>query len=60
MRSALIVATARGWIGTPYLHQASVRAAGADCLGLIRGVWREVIRAEPESIPAYSQDWSEP
>ena len=60
MTPALIVATAREWIGTPYLHQASVRLAGADCLGLIRGVWREVISAEPESIPAYSQDWSEP
>lgn len=60
MTPALIVSTARAWIGTPYLHQASVKAAGADCLGLIRGVWREVISAEPESIPAYSQDWSEP
>jgi NlpC/P60 family putative phage cell wall peptidase len=60
MTPALIVETARAWIGTPYLHQASVKAAGADCLGLIRGVWREVISAEPESIPAYSQDWSEP
>ncbi len=60
MTPALIVVTARGWIGTPYLHQASVKGAGADCLGLIRGIWREVISAEPESIPAYSQDWSEP
>jgi NlpC/P60 family putative phage cell wall peptidase len=60
MTPALIVETARAWIGTPYRHQASVKAAGADCLGLIRGVWREVISAEPESIPAYSQDWSEP
>lgn len=60
MTPALIVAQARAWIGTPYLHQASVRLAGADCLGLIRGVWREVISAEPENIPAYSQDWSEP
>ena len=60
MTPAMIVAAARGWIGTPYLHQASVKAAGSDCRGLIRGVWREVISAEPESIPAYSQDWSEP
>ena len=60
MTPALIVEAARDWIGTPYLHQASVKAAGADCLGLIRGVWREMISAEPERIPAYSQDWSEP
>jgi NlpC/P60 family putative phage cell wall peptidase len=55
-----VVAEARGWIGTPYLHQASVRGAGADCLGLLRGVWRDVIGAEPEAVPAYTPDWAEP
>ena len=30
-----VVATARAWIGTPYVHQASVRGAGCDCLGLL-------------------------
>lgn len=55
-----IVAAARGWIGTPYRHQASCRGAGTDCLGLLRGVWREVLGAEPETPPPYSMDWSEP
>ena len=55
-----IVAAARGWIGTPYVHQASRRGAGSDCLGLLRGVWREVLGAEPEAVPAYTMDWSEP
>lgn len=55
-----IVDIARGWIGTPYRHQASVRGAGTDCLGLIRGVWRGLYGAEPEVPPAYSRDWSEP
>ncbi|AMY69688.1 peptidase [Frigidibacter mobilis] len=55
-----IVAAARGWIGTPYRHQASVRGGGADCLGLLRGVWREVYGDEPEPVPAYTADWSEP
>ena len=55
-----VVAEARLWIGTPYLHQASVRGAGTDCLGLIRGVWRAVLGAEPEAVPAYTADWSEP
>lgn len=50
---------ARRWIGTPYLHQASVEGAGADCLGLLRGVWREIYGAEPEVVPAYTPDWSE-
>ncbi|CUJ38325.1 NlpC/P60 family protein [Cognatishimia activa] len=54
-----VVASARSWIGTPYVHQASVKGAGCDCLGLIRGIWREVVGSEPELIPAYSQDWSE-
>ena len=57
---ARVVAAARCWIGTPYRHQASVRGAGADCLGLVRGVWREVQGAEPEPVPAYTQDWAEP
>lgn len=54
------VAIARGWIGTPYRHQASRRGAGCDCLGLLRGIWRELYGVEPEPVPAYTRDWSEP
>ena len=50
---------ARGWLGTPYRHQASVKGQGADCLGLVRGVWREVVGQEPEAVPPYSPDWAE-
>jgi len=50
---------ARSWVGTPYLHQASIKGAGADCLGLIRGVWRELCGAEPETVPVYTPDWDE-
>lgn len=53
------VAIARGWLGTPYIHQASTRGAGTDCLGLIRGIWREMHGAEPEAPPAYTGDWAE-
>jgi len=60
MSGARAVTVARGWIGTPYVHQASCRGAGADCLGLVRGIWRAVLGAEPEVPPAYSMDWSEP
>ena len=38
-----IVAETRDWIGTPYRHQASLKGVGCDCLGLVRGVWRNVI-----------------
>lgn len=57
---SVVVAAARGWIGTPYRHQASVRGAGTDCLGLVRGVWREVVGPEPFRAPPYTPDWSEP
>ncbi|WP_170564537.1 NlpC/P60 family protein [Ruegeria atlantica] len=55
-----IVTEARRWLGTPYVHQASVQGAGADCLGLLRGIWRALYGAEPERVPSYSMDWSEP
>lgn len=54
-----MVTLARGWIGTPYLHQGSCPGAGADCLGLIRGLWRARLGAEPEAVPPYSPRWDE-
>lgn len=54
-----IVRLARGWIGTPYQHQASLKGVGADCLGLLRGVWREAVGEEPETVPAYTPAWAE-
>ena len=59
-QTEIILAEARAWIGTPYQHQASVKGAGADCLGLLRGIWRAVLGAEPELVPAYTEDWAEP
>lgn len=55
-----IVTEARGWIGTPYLHQCATKGAGTDCLGLLRGIWRAVVGTEPEEVPPYTQDWAEP
>ena len=59
MSGAAIVKAARSWLGTPYRHQASVKQVGADCLGLVRGVWREVMGHEPEAVPPYRADWAE-
>jgi NlpC/P60 family putative phage cell wall peptidase len=59
MLSDRVVTEARSWIGTPYVHQASVKGAGTDCLGLLRGVWRAVIGPEPMVVPAYTSDWDE-
>lgn len=56
---ATIVDAARAWIGTPYHHQASRRGIGTDCLGLVRGVWRDLYGSDAEKPPAYSRDWAE-
>ncbi len=54
-----VVRLARRWIGTPYHYQGSTPGVGTDCLGLVRGVWREIYGAEAEAPPAYSRDWAE-
>ena len=54
-----VARAARGWLGTPYRHQGSRRGVGADCLGLLRGVWREVVGPEPFPVPPYGRDWAE-
>jgi NlpC/P60 family putative phage cell wall peptidase len=57
--NAEVLAIAGAWIGTPYRHQGAVKGVGCDCLGLIRGIWRELYGAEPEAVPAYAPDWAE-
>jgi NlpC/P60 family putative phage cell wall peptidase len=53
-----IVAIARNWIGTPFHHQASLKGVGCDCLGLLRGIWREVYEQEAPTAPPYVGDWA--
>ncbi len=55
--ASVIEKIARRWIGTPYRHRASIEGVGADCLGLIRGIWREVVGSETYTVPVYSPDW---
>jgi NlpC/P60 family putative phage cell wall peptidase len=57
MRRAEIVDAARAWIGTPYRHQAATLGAGCDCLGLVRGVWRQLFGEAPPAMPNYRADW---
>ncbi|HRF07213.1 MAG TPA: hypothetical protein PL193_01010 [Xanthobacteraceae bacterium] len=54
-----IVGKARGWIGTPYRHQASCKGVDCDCLGFLRGLWREIYGEEPELPPPYAADRAE-
>lgn len=51
-----VAAAAQLWLSTPYRHQASKLGAGADCLGLVRGVWRQIYGTEPYAVPAYPAD----
>ncbi|WP_127145662.1 NlpC/P60 family protein [Pelagibacterium montanilacus] len=55
--AADVAGLAKGWIGTPYRHQGAARGAGCDCLGLVRGIWRDLYGREAEPIPPYSPDW---
>ncbi len=48
-----IVADARLWVGTPYVHQARVRGVGSDCIGVIGGIARD--RGTPEGL-AWERD----
>lgn len=54
-----IVSAALAWVGTPYRHQATTKGVGSDCLGLVRGVWREIYGSEPQEPGPYSRDWAE-
>ena len=36
-----------------------VKSLGCDCLGLLRGVYKEVTGREPENPPPYSPSWDE-
>ena len=59
MCSNRIISIARSWIGTPYHHQAARKGVGCDCLGLVRGVYRELYGRDAETPPPYSADWAE-
>lgn len=58
-QGARIVTLAESWLGTPYRHQGATKGVGCDCIGLVRGIWRELYGNEPEAVPAYAPDWAE-
>ena len=55
-----IVGAARAWLGTPYRHRSSMRGAGCDCLGLLRGVWRALYGYEQADVPPYGRNPRDP
>lgn len=51
-----IVAEARGWIGTPYIHQHRTKGVGVDCVGLLICVARGLQMVAPDfDIVGYSR-----
>jgi NlpC/P60 family putative phage cell wall peptidase len=55
----VLVREARTWIGTPYHHRAALRGVGCDCLGLLRGIWRDVLGQDVVELPRYTGDWGD-
>jgi cell wall-associated NlpC family hydrolase len=52
---ALIVKEAMSWVGTPFVHGASVKGSGCDCLGLIKGVYENVFSCTADALPVYPE-----
>lgn len=51
-----IVTHARGWLGTPFHHQARLKGVGCDCLGLIVGVVNELGLKDAQGTPLAAYD----
>lgn len=51
-----IVAHARGWLGTPFHHQARLKNVGCDCLGMVVGVVDELKLCDADGVPLATYD----
>lgn len=49
-----IISAARGWIDTPFHHQARLKKVGCDCVGLLVGVAHE-LGLQIEDRPGYAK-----
>ena len=45
---AQVVAEAREWLGTRWMHQQSLKGVACDCIGLVRGVAAQVGLTPPD------------
>lgn len=52
-----VVREALEWRGTPFHDRASVKGHGADCAGLLKGVYTRVGLIEDFVVPSYSPQW---
>lgn len=52
-----VVAEARSWKGTPYVHKGRVKGVGVDCGGIIHTIFNQLVPLAP--FPRdYPQDWA--
>jgi cell wall-associated NlpC family hydrolase len=58
-RRALVIAKARGWIGTPYHHEARVRGGGVDCGQLPLAVYEAAGIIPYVEMPHYPPDFAQ-
>lgn len=56
LNPALVEAVAAAWVGTPHAPRQAVRGTGCDCIGLVRGVWRDLTGADVP-VPGWTADW---
>jgi cell wall-associated NlpC family hydrolase len=54
---AAVLEEARGWIGTPFHHEARVKGAGVDCAMLLAEVYERAGLIGRIDIPHYPPDW---
>lgn len=50
----LVVAEARTWLGTKFLHQGRIKGAGVDCVGLMVGIAQR-FGWQYQDVPAYGR-----
>ena len=57
MKRAAIIKEASEWLGTRWQHQASLKGIACDCVGLIRGVYRELSGIDTVIAADYPAAW---
>ena len=52
-----IIIEAKEWLGTKWQHQASLKQVACDCVGLVRGVYRELTGIDVNISIDYPATW---
>ena len=58
-RQALLLAEAKSWLGTRFIHLASVKGGGVDCVQLVGQLMTACGVISGYKFPDYTLDWSQ-